>query len=212
MAKFRIPTSILRIINLKDLYIFNLKLSSVTQSRSGTLTKILCSRLSSWRKTEDNHNENEKAAAHDARNHGILDWTSETFKEGSDNVGDTLVFGLLGRTSLSGQFVQCFTFGDCRLKIISYSFGKELCSYILCNINSCTICNTVNVSKNNLLLLKADLFGDSFSNIFSHKFVFNNVLNFHIDFLAYILFITKLHITRFSCLFYGSLCSRLHLI
>src|SRR6056300_1531559 len=96
MAKFRIPTSILRIINLKDLYIFNLKLSRVTQSRSSTFTEIGSGRLSSWRKTKDNHNENEKASADDARNHGILDWTSETFKEGSDNVGDTLVFRCLG--------------------------------------------------------------------------------------------------------------------
>src|SRR6056300_385569 len=77
MAKFRIPTSILRIINLKDLYIFNLKLSSVTQSRSGTFTEIGSGRLSSWRETKDNHNENEKAAAHDTCDDAILHWTSE---------------------------------------------------------------------------------------------------------------------------------------
>src|SRR6056300_1840355 len=109
MSKFRIPTSILRIINLKDLYIFKLESARRTQTVSTSFTKILCRGLSSWRKTKDNHNKNEKAAAHDARNHGILDWTSETFKDGTDKVRQTLIFGLLGRISCGTQLIHYFT-------------------------------------------------------------------------------------------------------
>src|SRR6056300_1246573 len=62
MAKFRIPTSILRIIGLKDLYIFNLELTSKAISTS--LTKVRCGRLTTRGETNHNHRDDEEAAAH----------------------------------------------------------------------------------------------------------------------------------------------------
>src|SRR6056300_537569 len=74
MAKFRIPTSILRIIGLKDLYIFNLE-----TARRGT-AQVLCGRLSSWGETDHNHHEDEEAAAHDRGDDAVLHWTCEALE------------------------------------------------------------------------------------------------------------------------------------
>src|SRR6056300_218122 len=107
MAKFRIPTSILRIINLKDLYIFNLE--SATQTIGASPTKVGRRRLTSWRESNDNHGEDKKAAAHDTCDDTILHWTSETFEESTNEIGETLVFGTGTATSRSIQIVHHLT-------------------------------------------------------------------------------------------------------
>src|SRR6056300_394050 len=77
MAKFRIPTSILRIIGLKDLYIFKLK------SASRSTSHISCRGLTSWGETDHNHHEDEEAAAHNGGDDAVLHWARETLKEGT---------------------------------------------------------------------------------------------------------------------------------
>src|SRR6056300_1595026 len=90
MAKFRIPTSILRIINLKDLYIFNLE--TATQTIGTSLTKVGRSRLTSWGETDDHEKNDKEAAAYNTCDDTVLHWASETFEESTNDIGETLVF------------------------------------------------------------------------------------------------------------------------
>src|SRR6056300_878469 len=106
MAKFRIPTSILRIIGLKDLYIFKLK------SASRSTSHISCRGLTSWGETNDHEKNDKEAAAHNGGDDTILHWTSETFEESTNEIGETLVFGTGTTASRSIQIVHYGTCGN----------------------------------------------------------------------------------------------------
>src|SRR6056300_297382 len=99
MAKFRIPTSILRIINLKDLYIFNLKLFHATQTSGTRRTQVTRSLLTSWRETHDYEKNNKSNATDNRSNGGIFQWTGECIKNtrncitnGTYEIGETIAF------------------------------------------------------------------------------------------------------------------------
>src|SRR6056300_747757 len=132
MAKFRIPTSILRIIILKDLYIFKLK--SATKTIGTSLTKVSRGGLTSWGETNDHEKNDKEAAAHNGGDDTILHWTSETFEESTNKIGETFVFGTGTTTSRSIQIVHYGTCGNGILNGSRNYLGRNLGCDVLTKI------------------------------------------------------------------------------
>src|SRR6056300_1667576 len=111
MAKFRIPTSILRIIKLKDLYIFKL------ETLHGLCTRILGERLTRWGHTERKDGTTAYTRYngrdyrwHSTRTQNVTNTLTNTFSTLSNCTTNTLGFLLGGLVYFLCKFLSTFIF------------------------------------------------------------------------------------------------------